>query len=277
MTDSQLGLTVVFNGCIYNYQAAARAAGGHGHRFFSTSDTEVAPRVRGMGDSVRRALHGDVRFCDRRAQHGSAGAGPGPPRDQAPLPGPDRERLRFASTLPALLAAGGTDTSLDKVALAHYMTFHSVVPAAANHLDRRPQAPAGHRTHVEPDGRVRLPLLDSRLQPGSGRRPAVGAGLAGDAARQSPGSGGAADGRRRPSRRAAVRWDRLQPCGGAAGRGRAARPGHIQHRLRVRRRRVGRRVRVLRAWSPGTSTPTTIGSRSTARGCSPASTRPLRR
>jgi asparagine synthase (glutamine-hydrolysing) len=38
-------------------------------------------------------------------------------------------RLRFASTLPALLAAGDVDTSLDKVALQHYMTFHSVVPA----------------------------------------------------------------------------------------------------------------------------------------------------
>src|SRR4029453_248533 len=38
-------------------------------------------------------------------------------------------RLRFASTLPALLAAGEVDTSLDKVALQHYMTFHSVVPA----------------------------------------------------------------------------------------------------------------------------------------------------
>ncbi len=38
-------------------------------------------------------------------------------------------RLRFASTLPALLAAGDVDTSIDKVALQHYMTFHSVVPA----------------------------------------------------------------------------------------------------------------------------------------------------
>jgi asparagine synthase (glutamine-hydrolysing) len=38
-------------------------------------------------------------------------------------------RLRFASALPALLAAGDVDTGLDKVALHHYMTFHSVVPA----------------------------------------------------------------------------------------------------------------------------------------------------
>jgi asparagine synthase (glutamine-hydrolysing) len=39
------------------------------------------------------------------------------------------DRLRFASTLPALLAGGLVDTTLDPVALHHYLTFHSVVPA----------------------------------------------------------------------------------------------------------------------------------------------------
>ena len=34
-----------------------------------------------------------------------------------------RGRLRFASTLPALLAAGGVDTSIDPAALHHYMIF----------------------------------------------------------------------------------------------------------------------------------------------------------
>ena len=37
--------------------------------------------------------------------------------------------LRFASSLPALLEGGGVDTDIDPVALHHYMTFHSVVPA----------------------------------------------------------------------------------------------------------------------------------------------------
>ncbi len=41
------------------------------------------------------------------------------------LPG----RIRFASTLPALVAAGGVDTELDPVALHHYLSWHSVVPA----------------------------------------------------------------------------------------------------------------------------------------------------
>ncbi len=37
--------------------------------------------------------------------------------------------LRFASTLPALLAWGGIDTAIDPVALHHDLSFHSVVPA----------------------------------------------------------------------------------------------------------------------------------------------------
>ncbi len=37
--------------------------------------------------------------------------------------------LRFASSLPALLAGGDVDTSLDPIALHHYMSFHAIVPA----------------------------------------------------------------------------------------------------------------------------------------------------
>ena len=52
------------------------------------------------------------------------------------------DRLRFASALPALLAGGDVDTSIDPVALHHYMTFHSVVPAPRTILAGRPQAAA---------------------------------------------------------------------------------------------------------------------------------------
>jgi len=41
MVDDGLGLTVVFNGCIYNHHQLRAELEGHGYRFFSTSDTEV--------------------------------------------------------------------------------------------------------------------------------------------------------------------------------------------------------------------------------------------
>jgi asparagine synthase (glutamine-hydrolysing) len=39
MRDDALGLSVVFNGCIYNHVELRRELEGHGHRFASTSDT----------------------------------------------------------------------------------------------------------------------------------------------------------------------------------------------------------------------------------------------
>src|SRR3979409_211544 len=41
MVDSQLGLAVVFNGCIYNHRELRRELEAAGLRFFSDSDTEV--------------------------------------------------------------------------------------------------------------------------------------------------------------------------------------------------------------------------------------------
>ncbi|GLY94330.1 N-acetylglutaminylglutamine amidotransferase [Actinoplanes sp. NBRC 103695] len=130
MTDDELGLTLVFNGCIYNYQQLRDELQGYGYRFFSTSDTEVIIKAyhRWGADCVRRFL-GMFAFAILEHDSGTVTLA----RDRlgikpmylAEAPG----RLRFASTLPALLAAGDVDTSLDKVALQHYMTFHSVVPA----------------------------------------------------------------------------------------------------------------------------------------------------
>ena len=55
MVDTDLGLTVVFNGCIYNYQELRDELEGHGYRFFSTCDTEVVAqglRTSGATDCV---------------------------------------------------------------------------------------------------------------------------------------------------------------------------------------------------------------------------------
>jgi asparagine synthase (glutamine-hydrolysing) len=65
------------------------------------------------------------------------------------------ERLRFASTLPTLLAAGGTDTSIDKIALAYYLSFHSVVPAPRTILNGVRKLPPATLRVIQPDGSYR--------------------------------------------------------------------------------------------------------------------------
>ncbi len=65
----------------------------------------------------------------------------------------DNHRIRFASSLPALLAGGGVDTRIDPVALQHYLTFHSVVPAPATILCGVRKVPPASLIAIEPDGR----------------------------------------------------------------------------------------------------------------------------
>ncbi|HKK31437.1 MAG TPA: N-acetylglutaminylglutamine amidotransferase, partial [Alphaproteobacteria bacterium] len=60
--------------------------------------------------------------------------------------------LRFASALPALLAGGGVDTSIDRTALHHYMTWHAVVPAPRTILKGVRKLPPATIRMVEPDG-----------------------------------------------------------------------------------------------------------------------------
>ena len=130
MVDHDLRLTVVFNGCIYNYQELRAELTKAGYRFASQSDTEViAKAYHRWGTACVERFLGMFAFAVYEHESGTVVLG----RDRLgikPLylsetPG----RLRFASTLPALLAAGDVDTSIDPVALHHYMSFHSVVPA----------------------------------------------------------------------------------------------------------------------------------------------------
>ena len=63
--------------------------------------------------------------------------------------------LRFASTIPALVAGGGIDTAVDPVGLHHYLTFHAVVPAPRTVLAGVRKLPPASLLVVEPDGQRR--------------------------------------------------------------------------------------------------------------------------
>ncbi|MBX3313245.1 MAG: N-acetylglutaminylglutamine amidotransferase [Actinobacteria bacterium] len=153
MHDPELGLTIVFNGCIYNYPELRKELIGKGHRFFSHSDTEVLLKAyREWGDRFVDRLHGMFAFAIVERDSGRVLLG----RDRLgikPLYLAEVDGgLRFASTLPALVAAGGIDTSIDPVALHHYLTFHAVVPAPHTILNGVRKLPPATTLAVEPDG-----------------------------------------------------------------------------------------------------------------------------
>jgi asparagine synthase (glutamine-hydrolysing) len=153
MVDSPLGLTVAFNGCIYNYQALRAELEAHGHRFFSASDTEVIGKAYAQWGTAC-VDHFLGMFAFALVEHATGRLVLA--RDRLGIKplylDQTSARLRFASSLPALLAGGGTDTSLDPVALACYLTFHSIVPPPRTILNGVKKLPPATVRVVEPDG-----------------------------------------------------------------------------------------------------------------------------
>ena len=87
---------------------------GHGYRFFSTSDTEVLLKAyHRWGDRFVDHLTGMFAFAIVERDSGRVLLG----RDRLGIKPlyvtEDAHRVRFASSLPALLAGGGVDTRID--------------------------------------------------------------------------------------------------------------------------------------------------------------------
>jgi asparagine synthase (glutamine-hydrolysing) len=154
MVDPDLGLAIVFNGAIYNYPELRRELQDQGYRFFSHGDTEVILKAyHAWGDRFVEKLSGMFAFCIWERDSGRAVFA----RDRLgikPLYYSESSdgTLRFASTLPALLASGQVDTEIDPVALHCYMTFHAVVPAPFTILRGVRKLPPATLLTVEPDG-----------------------------------------------------------------------------------------------------------------------------
>jgi len=153
MVDSDLGLTLVFNGCIYNYKKLRAELQAEGYRFFSTADSEVLIKAfHKWGARCVERFKGMFAFAIADRDSGVVTLG----RDRlgikplyiAASPG----KLRFASTVRALLDGGDVDTELDRHALHHYMSFHAVVPAPRTiYRGVRKLPPATVRV-IQPDG-----------------------------------------------------------------------------------------------------------------------------
>ncbi len=151
--DSELGLAIVFNGCIYNYQDLRRELSAQGYRFHSTGDTEVILKAfHAWGPDCVKRFYGMFAFAIWDRDHRQLTLA----RDRlgikplylAQQPGV----LRFASTLPALLAAGDVDTEIDPEALHFYMNFHAVVPAPWTLLKGVRKLPPATIVQINADG-----------------------------------------------------------------------------------------------------------------------------
>jgi asparagine synthase (glutamine-hydrolysing) len=155
MTDPALGVTVVFNGCIYNYKELRRELEPD-YTFHSTSDTEIILKAysRWGEDFVDhlRGMFAIVIVDDRKRQVVLA-------RDQLGIKplylAESNGRIRFASTLPALIRSGGIDTSINASALHQYLKWHSIVPAPQTILSGVRKLPAASIRVIGKDGRDR--------------------------------------------------------------------------------------------------------------------------
>lgn len=156
MVDPATGLIGAFNGCVYNYQELREELRAAGHQFSSRGDTEVVLKAYAQWGldfvhhlvgmfAVAIAERDTGRLVLARDRLGVK------PLYLAERPGV----VRFASTLPALLAGGEVDTTIDPVALAQYLTFHSVVPAPRTILRGVSKLPPATVRVYEPGGAVR--------------------------------------------------------------------------------------------------------------------------
>ncbi|MDD5059088.1 MAG: N-acetylglutaminylglutamine amidotransferase [Sideroxydans sp.] len=157
MVDEALHLALVFNGTIYNYKALRDELLEMGYDFFSEGDTEVILKAyHAWGEHCVEHFYGMFAFAlwDMRNQTLFLA------RDRFGIKplyyAVDGASLRFASTLQALLAAGGVDTSIDPVALHHHLTLHAVVPAPRTLLNGVKKIPPASCMSFTASGEVKL-------------------------------------------------------------------------------------------------------------------------
>ncbi|MGF0337568.1 asparagine synthase (glutamine-hydrolysing) [Pseudomonas sp. NFACC19-2] len=155
MIDSDLGLSMVFNGAIYNYPELRAELESLGYRFFSGGDTEVLLKgYHAWGEKLLPKLNGMFAFAVWERDKQSLFIA----RDRLGVKplylSRTGERLRFASSLPALLQGGDIAKTLDAVALNHYLNFHAVVPAPRTILAGVEKLPPATWMRIDADGKI---------------------------------------------------------------------------------------------------------------------------
>lgn len=153
MQDNQLGLTMVFNGCIYNYPELREQLTAKGYNFFSTCDTEVILKAyHHWGKECVHHLKGMFAFVIIERDSGRVFLA----RDRSGIKPlyyqHTKKAFHFASTLPALLKSGQINKALDVRALHYYMTFHGIIPAPTSLIQSVKKLQPGYLMMLEADG-----------------------------------------------------------------------------------------------------------------------------
>ena len=153
MVDPELGVDLVFNGCIYNYQELREDLKGLGYRFFSDGDSEVILKAyHAWGAECVERFKGMFAFAIHERESGRVVLA----RDRFGIKplyySQVGNRLRFSSTLPGIVAAGDVDTSIDRAALHFYMSWHAVVPPPLTILNGIRKLPPATVRIYEEDG-----------------------------------------------------------------------------------------------------------------------------
>ena len=155
MVDKELRLSLVFNGTIYNYKELRLELSELGYTFFSEGDSEVILKAyHAWGEKCVERFYGMFAFAVWDSRHAALFLA----RDRFGIKplyyALDGASLRFASSVQALLAAGGVDTSIDPVALHHHFTLHAVVPAPRTVLNGVKKLPPATTMRVRATGEI---------------------------------------------------------------------------------------------------------------------------
>ncbi|MBD8493756.1 N-acetylglutaminylglutamine amidotransferase [Pseudomonas syringae] len=154
MIDNHLGLSLAFNGAIYNFPELRAELENLGYAFHSGGDTEVLLKgYHAWGKDMLPKLNGMFAFAiwERDSKRLFIA------RDRLGVKplylSKTDKRLRFASSLPALLKGGDISGLLDPVALNHYLNFHAVVPAPRTLLAGVEKLPPASWLMIDADGK----------------------------------------------------------------------------------------------------------------------------
>lgn len=148
---------VVLNGEIYNYKELRARLESRGHRFRTSSDTEVIVHLyEERADQVVDDLRGMFAFAlwDRRTRRLMLA------RDRVGIKPiyiyRDSEKLIFGSELKAILAHPGVERTVDVSGLEDYLTF-GMIPGARSIFRNVEKLPPAHTLVATPDSLNRSP------------------------------------------------------------------------------------------------------------------------